>query len=227
MNIEMNNLDEPRLTPPEVVYEHKASLKKTAVIPLYAKIASAAAAVALVLTLCWPRPSETPLDINAAIKTIAAKLSVPGDGKIVTDEILVANMGTFAAKVEEHDAAVGQRKAVRQPNRQSLPLLAAMPSMASTIETEPLKLTPQSTLSELALAWTPVGLIRDEEADLLAQQGLVEKTEVELVEFGEMLRQGWRSVKGEIAQLNESVGEGFRLLKKMPSPPSFHSDSDF
>lgn len=97
-----------------------------------------------------------------------------------------------------------------------------MPNLALT---DPQVILLETTLANEALAWTPEGSIHDEEAELLPEQG--EKSEVELVEFGEMLRRGWRSVKGEIAQLNESMGEGFRLLKQMPTPPSFHSDSDF
>lgn len=254
MNIEMNNLDEPRLTPPEVVYEHKASLKKTAVIPLYAQIASAAAAVALVLTLCWPRSSATPLEMTAAIHSIAAKMSVPGGGKIVTDESkLFADMGTLVPQSKKYDVAMETAPAPettvsvvknqpqrngqtveRQPHRAELPLLAALPAVASHslaltdlgTSTASLALLPESSLSEIALAWTSEGALADEMAASLVERRFLQLTDGEHDGIGSMLKQGWRSVKVEIAQLNESVGEGIRLLKQMPTPPSLHSDSD-
>lgn len=276
MNIDMNNLDEPRLTPPEVVYERKASLKKTAVIPLYAKIASAAAAVALVLTLSWPRPNRPAEELMAALKPLSAKWTVAGEGKIVADESkLIIDDGTLVALAEKHVAGAetlisadptpaqkagrpekgqtgdptrrsqeGQSNVVRQSNpattlqtnRTELPLLAAMPvldassfglteaagayALSSSGEASVPVLLPQSSLAEMALAWTPEGTLVDELAESVWGRGVIKMTEGEYDGVVSILRQGWRSVKVEIAQLNETVGNGFRQLKQIPPPPS-------
>ena len=258
MNTELNNLDEPRLTPPEVVYEKKASLKKKAVVPLYVQIASAAAAVALVLTLSWPRPDRPAEELMAALKPLAAKWTVAGEGKIVSDEgKLFSDEGTLVAHVEKPDpveqtVAVEQteqaQKAQPNPvrpsrpattlptNREALPLLAAMPELtgpatvltgtfeagavSSNFGTEDLAILPQSSLAELALAWTPESHLVDEMAESVLGRGLIKMTEGEYEGVGSILRQGWRSVKVELAQLNETVGTGFRQLKQIPPPPS-------
>ena len=268
MNIDMNNLDEPRLTPPQVVYPHKAALKKTAVIPLYVKVASAAAAVALLVTLCWPRPERPVLELAASLKPLAAKMVVPGEGKIVSDAgTLVADAGTLVAQAHQggasepsQDSGTGRpegrpstvvsnpSQAVApvvqmQPRRTELTLLASLPpavapglalaevsdghAVSTAGGTETIAILPQSSLAEAALAWTPEGAMHDDEAESLLERGFLRMTDGTYAGFGDMLRQGWRTVKVELAQLNESVGEGFHQLKQIPPPPSFHSASDF
>ena len=268
MNIDLNNLDEPRLTPPEVVYEHKASLKKTAVVPLYVKIASAAAAAALLLTLCWPRPNRPALELTAELKPLVAKWAVPRQGTslvqegqdLTFDRNAMETLSQHAESpdpqgtdVAQHPASVeteashpagGEtprrsvpRHDVSRPVRQELPLMAFLPPMPVTEQTwaeasgtvastDDVLLSP-STLTDLAQAWTPEGMLWDQEAGMFAEQEVPGESEIELTNFGALLRQGWRTVKVELAQLNESVGASFRQLKQIPPPPSFHSDSDF
>lgn len=254
--------DEPRLVPPQVVYERKDALKKKAtVIPMFATVTAAAAAVALLFGLFWQRSSTPQLELTAELKPIVHKMLVHVDGKttasegnITTSDGLVIPNEAWqpqGVSAEAQQPSSGNAEAFSEPSvsppksprssasrkggntsvHHELPLLATMPQastpravMPNQVLTDPQEVLLETTLAEEALAWTPQGMIRDEEAEWLAQQGLLEKSEVELVEFGEMLRRGWRSVKGEIAQLNESVGEGFRLLKQMPAPPSFHAN---
>ena len=230
MNTDPNNNitfseDEPRLVPPQVVYEKKAALKKkSAVIPMFATFTAAAAAVALLFGLFWKHPSTPKLELTAELKPIVSEQwKVKSEKWKVESEQLAESSLLKQCAVTYH----GAQKPVQTKStvkRHELPLLATMTpaAMPNLTLTDPQVVLLETTLAGEAMAWTPEGSIRDEEAELLDEQG--EKSEVELVEFGEMLRRGWRSVKGEIAQLNESVGEGFRLLKQMPAPPSFHAD---
>ena len=70
MNTEPNLEEYPKLTPPDVVYEHKASLKKTVVIPLYAKIVAAAAAVALLFGIFWLRSGLPEQELVAELNAV-------------------------------------------------------------------------------------------------------------------------------------------------------------
>ena len=189
--------------------------------------------MALLFGLFWQRSSTPQLELTAALKPIAPKMLVAADGNTTTGEGLalaektalvdwttLASARTESPAVQAVNVAEAPRHATerRPATRRELSLLATMtqtvtpwavtPNQALT---DPQDVLMETTLADEALAWTPEGMIRDEEAELLAQQGFVEKTEVELVEFGEMLRRGWRSVKVEIAQLNESVTDSFRL----------------
>jgi len=82
--LEWNELTEelPRLEAPQIAYEGKAKLKKqSVVVPLYVKIASAAAAAGLLLTIgLWPdktRPEIEPIAELSPIK--ATRIEVPID----------------------------------------------------------------------------------------------------------------------------------------------------
>ena len=70
MNTEPNLEEYPKLTPPDVVYEHKASLKKTVVIPLYAKIVAAAAAVVLLFGVFWLRSGLPEQELVAELNAV-------------------------------------------------------------------------------------------------------------------------------------------------------------
>ena len=62
----------PHLEAPQIAYENKESLKKKAtIVPLYVKIASAAAAAGLLLTVSlWPEKSMTKVEPIANLKSI-------------------------------------------------------------------------------------------------------------------------------------------------------------
>lgn len=252
MNINLKHSDEPRLTPPDVVYEHKASLKKKAsVLPVYGTMTAAAAAAALLLLLAWPHSNRPALEMTAALKPLAAKWAVPGTGSIILhdgqdltlDRNALESLPQGSSSADPLDVNEPRHPVTRQAppqyTRQELPLLASLPpvttgqawdemsgaqAMTTDAATAAIVVLPQSSLAEEALAWTPEGSIYDSEAELLMERGFFRFADGDYEGLGSLLLQGWRSVKVEIAQLNESVGESFRLLKQMPTPPSLHSD---
>lgn len=76
----------PHLEAPETVYEKKESLKKrTAVVPMYVKIASAAAAAGLLLTVTlWPEKSMPKVEPIAELKPIEAiQINLPTERPIL------------------------------------------------------------------------------------------------------------------------------------------------
>lgn len=79
MNTEPNLEEYPKLTPPDVVYEHKASLKKTVVIPLYAKIVAAAAAVALLFGIFWLRSGLPEQELVAELNAVKVDMLETGE----------------------------------------------------------------------------------------------------------------------------------------------------
>ena len=74
MNMDSNIDDFPRLSPPDVVYEHKEALKKhSKVIPLFVKITSAAAVIALLLgALWWWHPTTPKQPLTAELTPVEA-----------------------------------------------------------------------------------------------------------------------------------------------------------
>lgn len=221
MNINLNNIDEPRLTPPDVVYEHKASLKKTAVVPLYAKITAAAAAVALLFGLFW-RPSSRPdqpmlaelKPIEASVMEAATSLSVTGDRAHFDIQAPKAS-SRAAGSVSKlsHEEALYEETSHGVAPREVAPLLATLaPCKAPAL---PSVAVPVQQLAVL------------HESTLLMANSLPLEEEGFVDGFANLLRQSWRSVKVELAQFNESIGDGFRQLKQIPAPPSFHSDPNY
>ena len=71
----------PQVTAPAITYNGKESLKKkSTVIPLYVKIASAAAAAGLLLTIgLWPEKSLPKVEPIAELKPIHSQLTVTED----------------------------------------------------------------------------------------------------------------------------------------------------
>ena len=111
MKTNLEQEEYPRLTPPEVVYEHKASLKKPVIIPLYAKVISAAAAVALLFGVVWHRSVMPKPGLMAELKPIEAT-------RIAADEpaALAVSQARFVAPkshpkpvLDKEETAVGEK----------------------------------------------------------------------------------------------------------------------
>ncbi len=214
--------EEPRLVPPQVVYEHKDALKKTAVIPLYAKVAAAAAAVALLFGLFWQRAFRPELELTATLKPIQS-------GQLPVASCQLAERDLREQGTVTYGDVRRPVQTVREERRRELPLLASLaPATSSglTAEYAPDVLN-ETTLANMAVAWTPEGQVRDELADSPLGKRIPWGEDREFEGLGTLLLQGWRAVKVEMAQLNESFTDGFRQLKQMPPLPSLHSDSDF
>ena len=205
MNTDLNNEEYPRLTPPEVVYEHKASLKKPVVIPLYAKIIAAAAAVALLFGICWNRFALPEQELLAELKPVEAKL-------IVSNEPL--------ALLESQAHFVMPRMAVKpslvQPEntykRNDLPLLAelqpiAAPTLIST-ESQPDELLAYNPYNDI-----PYNVITNPSFNhesyatdrSLVSRGIAKMTDGECESFADILAEGLRSVKGEMSSLAMTI----------------------
>lgn len=226
MNNDPNLEEYPRLVAPDVVYKNKASLKKPAVIPLYAKVLSAAAAVALLFVLLW-RPLMMPRqELLVAMKPV-------GDRRILTEEpSLMASCQTpvvFPGKTVK----TAPSKVVPAPmKREALPLLVAMEPQTATLPTfrygqlllerDPLE------FYELA-SWVQEeedGAYDDHDDSRLSflRRGFLMITDGQFESFGGMLQSGWQSAKVEIAQLNEAVAESLSSVK--PGDSYFDRDDD-
>lgn len=202
MNTDHNNEEFPRLTPPEVVYEHKASLKKPVVIPLYAKVIAAAAAVALLFGIFWqPMPEQ---ELLAELKPVEAK-------RIVSNE-------TFAL-AESQAHFVIPKKAVKPSSvqfekndiRNELPMLAELQP-----KTAPALITSDPQFDEL-LAYNPYidmlynvitsPSLENENFDdrSLISRGIAKMTDGECDSFADILVEGLRSVKVEMSSLAMTI----------------------
>lgn len=108
----------PHLEAPQIQFENKERLKKKrTIVPLYVKIASAAAAAGLLLTVSlWPEPSRPKLEPITELKLIEAHsiMSEPEVLKLPKRPILFAN-----------PQVVVKEKAVT-PERAELPLIAEL-----------------------------------------------------------------------------------------------------
>lgn len=215
MNIDPNIDDYPRLVPPEVVYEHKDSLKKKAtVIPLFVKIASAAAAVALLFGIFWWR-SATP---NQSLMAELNPISPQGIVMETTDIHTESQLNIVVPRAAKSSPSKPQEK---QPSleHQDLLLLAGLqsrpPQPLPAIATDPAIPTPAfpEVTDEVFFAYQEDELYDDRS---FLRKGFEMMTEGQYDSFGDMLKTSWRFVKVELAQLNESVSDGFDALKNNP-----------
>lgn len=229
MNLDPKSNDYPQLVPPDVVYEHKDALKKNAtVIPLFVKIASAAAAVALLVGLFW-RPWATPrLDLMAEMKPLEMR-SIPTETSLLTtgQRAHFVMPKTKSAAREKTSASVQSPTArpkspTARPElptaRQELPMLASLSPNAPTLLTsyyaEPV-VDPTSAIEMPQLAETPMQQWTWGEDLSLEQRGMLIMTDGKYDSFGRMLLGSWRALKTELAQLDESFSDGVNAVKEI------------
>lgn len=215
MNTEHHLEEFPRLVPPDVVYKGKSALKKSAVVPLYAKIASAAAVAALLAVLFWHHPARPEVELMATLK--------PKDAGCIETPLALCLSGQRARFVNKAKTSVRRSPAKDSPSlpvtstasREELPLLAGLSPVGASLlpSADPsYVLFPADNdpvLDEMEyIAW-------NEEDDLsLARRGFQRMTDGQFDSFGEMLRYGWRSVKTELAQVDETISENISALKQ-------------
>ena len=129
MNTDPNIDDFPRLVPPQVVYEHKDSLKKKAtVIPLFAKVTSAAAVVALLIGLFWWRSATPEQPLMAEMRPIAAT-AIESQGPTLLREsqahfVVTTQHGNGNKKVEE--------RVIERDEMQMIPGITAVDALQLT-----------------------------------------------------------------------------------------------
>ena len=200
MNTDLNNEEYPKLTPPDVVYEHKAALKKPVVIPLYAKLIAAAATVALLFGIFWHRNTLPEQELLAELKPVEAKL-------IVSHETI--------SLAESQAHFIIPKKAVKsssaQPEkcdkRNEMPLLAELQPITLPIliptESQPDQQLAHSTHPTYSthpiLSPTPF----DDRS--LISRGIAKITDGECDSFAGILSEGLRSVKGEMSSLAMTI----------------------
>lgn len=212
MKTDPNINDYPRLVPPDVVYEGKDALKKKAmVIPLYVKVISAAAVVALLVGIFWRRPAMPEQVMIAELEPLKMDF-VESEQPLLTS----GNRAHFyMPSVNNKTNPVLPSKPVDKPKvmeRQELPLLAALTPCAATT------LTRQNSFPELASfseeSRLALEIPRDERWDelSLARKGLLAITDGQYDSFSKMLLNGWRSVKTEMTELNDSFSDGINKI---------------
>ena len=213
MNTDHNNEEFPRLTPPEVVYEHKASLKKPVVIPLYAKVIAAAAAVALLFGIFWQHNTMPKQELLAELKPVEAK-------RIVSNE-------TFAL-AESQAHFVIPKKAVKpslvqfekNDKRNELPMLAELqPKTAHALITsdpqfdELLAYNPYIDMSYNVITSPSLENENFDDRSLISR-GIAKMTDGECDSFADILVEGLRSVKVEMSSLAMTIQSSRNQLRQ-------------
>ena len=194
---ELNN-GLPQVTAPAITYNGKESLKKKgAVVPLYVKIASAAAAAGLLLTInLWPEKSLPKVDPIAELKPIHSQLTITEDPLRIVPKRMVAF-------TESHS---DRKEAKSQPTRMETETIAALSPMkaqelaafeesdfalASDIELLRYRLESEATLARLALEST----YEEEMPTSLIGRGIYRMTEGRHASIGDLINAGLHVAK--------------------------------
>lgn len=192
----------PQLMAPAVVFEGKESLKrKSKVIPLFVKIASAAAA-ALLFILIWKPGSRMPeQEMTAELKPIGAS-------EVAVEEpvILAESQASFKLPAPK-TVSVTKRNTAPQ-TREAQPLLAELKPVASPGLPE---LVFQGALAygdhlmdENYLVDNDQYFHLDDQDDLsLVSRGIQKLTDGKCDSFASMFREGWQMAKTELAMAKE------------------------
>lgn len=220
MNTDLNNEEYPRLTPPDVVYEHKDALKKKAVvIPLYVKVVAAAAAVALLFGIFWFRSATPEQELMAKLKPIEAERVVSENAMALSES--QAHFAVLSAKPNTKPTMKSSLAAssLNAYKRAEMPLLAELKPMAAPtlIQTES---QPDLWLDEdfyFASNDMPETLQQEDEFDdrSLVSRGIYKMTNGECDSFAALFSGGLRSVKTELASLEMSVQSSRSQLRQM------------
>ena len=191
----------PQVTPPAITYNGKESLKKKgAVIPLYVKIASAAAAAGLLLTIgLWPEKSLPKVEPIAELQAIQPHLTITeGPFRIVPKRTL-----SFT------ESQCNKKETRKQPTRMKEDAIAALSPMkaqeiaafetsdfalASDIELLRYRLESESTMARLAFE----SAFEEEMPTSLIGRGIYRMTEGRHASIGDLINTGLHLAKKEI-----------------------------
>ena len=211
MNTDLNNEEYPRLTPPEVVYEHKDALKKKAVvIPLYVKMVAAAAAVALLFGIFWFRTSLPEQELMAELKPVG-----PEQVQAVETMVLSESQAHFIVPKKAMKSSSVQPENTYKRNE--LPLLAELqPITAPALM--PLESQPDLWMADeiyYASNDMPIGSQEEYYDDRsLISRGIAMMTDGECESLADILLGGLRSVKTELASLETTVQSSRAQLRQ-------------
>ena len=196
----------PHLEAPQIVYQNKSELRslslskgrhKNAIIPLYVKIASAAAAAGLLLTIgLWPEKSLPKVEPIAELKPIHSQLTVTEDPL----RIVPKRMVSFTESQSE------KKEAKSQPTRMKEDAIAALSPMkaqeiaafetsdfalTSDIELLRYRLESEATLARLAFEST----FEEEMPTSLIGRGIYRMTEGRHASIGDLINAGLHFAK--------------------------------
>jgi len=218
MKPDLNNEEYPRLTPPNVVYEGKEALKKkpAVVIPMWTKVASAAAAVALMFVLLWPRQTRPELMMTAELPALAGmSLETQETGVLAQSQARLTLPRKVRKTLPIEPATVKETTSpVEEPQRLDMPMLAEL----SPVETPTLpSIRPQTTFlygkdSDELMAF----LAADDDTEYipLARRGIFMITGGRYDSFMDIFREGLRHTKIELAQINVTLENRVADLKQ-------------
>ena len=197
----------PHLEAPQIVYQNKSELRslslskgrhKNAIIPLYVKIASAAAAAGLLLTIgLWPEKSLPKVEPIAELLSIQPHLTLTEDPFQIVPKSAIP-----FTKIQ------GSRKEAKsQPTRMEIETIAALSPMKAqeiaTFET-----------SDFALA-SDIELLRYRmESEATLARLAFESTFVEEMPTSFIGRGIYRMTEGRHASIGDLINAGLHLAKK-------------
>ena len=190
--------DLPQVTAPAITYDGKESLKKKGtVVPLYVKIASAAAAAGLLLTIgLWPEKSLPKVEPIAELKPIHSQLTITED----PIRIVPKRMVSFTESQSE------RKEAKSQPTKMETEAIATLSPMkaqeidafdnhdfalASDIELLRYRLESESTMARLAFEST----FEEEMPTSFIGRGIYRMTEGRHASIGDLINVGLHVAK--------------------------------
>ena len=191
----------PQVTAPDITYNDKESLKKKgAVIPLYVKIASAAAAAGLLLTIgLWPEKSLPKVEPIAELQVIQPHITITEEPFRIVPKSAIP-----------FTKSQGSRKEAKsQPTRMEIETIAALSPMkaqevaafetsdfalASDIELLRYRMESEATLARLAFESTFV----EEMPTSFIGRGIYRMTEGRHASIGDLINAGLHIAKKEI-----------------------------
>ena len=193
----------PHLEAPQIEYENKEGLKKKPiVVPLYVKIASAAAAAGLLLTVgLWPEKQLPKVEPIAELTPIKGQLTVTEDPiRIIPRKVV---------QFTDCQQTITIKESKKTPERTAIEAITPMSPMQ-----------PQE-----ALAFTSVGLPSEPDPDMLryrleAEQAMAYLMEEETFEFEEemptsLIGKGiYRMTEGRHRSIGDLISAGLHLAKK-------------
>ena len=202
----------PHLEAPQIVYQNKSDLRslslskgrsdkeKRHIVPLYVKIASAAAAAGLLLTIgLWPEKSLPKVEPIAELQSIQPHLTLTEDPFQIVPK----------SAIPFTESQGSRKEAKSQPTRMEIETIAALPPMkaqevaafetsdfalASDIELLRYRMESEATLARLAFESTFV----EEMPTSFIGRGIYRMTEGRHASIGDLINAGLHIAKKEI-----------------------------
>ena len=194
----------PHLEAPQITYEGKESLKKKAtIVPLYVKIASAAAAAGLLLTVSlWPEKSMPKIEPVAELKPILPTRLITSDENLTLPPRTVSFVAPHQTKVTKQTKAVRNETALLA-DLQPLNAEGTTIALTTTYSVEPqFDLIAYPMNDDLAYSTYDeneyVDDTEDEDELSLIEKGFLKITDGKYESIGSMIHEGIQLAKEEI-----------------------------